>query len=565
MFRRRWVLSIVLAESLGLFCVDAAWAQLAPERLAAVREVITRGVTLSQRLPLPARHVRSGGARNLINLAERWDQIEPQLRRFPPKGLGLAQGAPTPHILAPGPVSNPSTDVIFSSFSGFTQNETSTARCGSNVVVGFNDSGSFLASFFASLSLGTGGLSFNGVARSTNVGCSYTDLGFLNPGPTVTDFLVGDPVVACGNASTFYYASIFSRATTSDISVSKSTDGGATWGDPVSAASKSSSTHLLEKAWMAVDPTNTSRLYVTYTDFDFSGTSAACGPDSRTAIELVRSTNGGATWSAPLVIKEVCGAAGVQGSQVVVGPGDEVYVAWETFAANFVTRELDATRSTDNGASVGSVVKVDDVTCVGSCGGLGPGDPGLLQGAFRVQELPSLAVDRSGLATNGNLYMAWNDARDLTVPDALSGTYGYADILVSRSTNGGASWSTPVRVNNNVEPLPSGLGTDQYQPGIAVDRSGKVEVCFYDRRRDPNNFLIDRFCARSTTAGATWSNTRVTSRNFAAVSGQDLLLDVVYMGDYDTVAADFTQLNAGFITSWGDNSAGNPDVQASKQ
>jgi len=558
MFGRRCVLSVVFAGGLGLICVGTEGAQLAPERLAAVRSVITRAVTLSSRLPLPARHVRSAGTRNLLNLAERWDQIESQVRRLPPKGLGLAERALTPHVLAPGPVSDPSTDVSFSSFSGFTQNETSAARCGSNVVVGFNDTGSFFETAF-----GSGGLSIAGVARSTNGGGAYTDLGFLNPGPTVTDLLLGDPAVACANASTFYYASIFLRLATSDISVSKSTDGGATWGDPVSVVGKSNATHFLEKPWMAVDPTNTTRLYVTYTDFE--GTSAACGSQPRTAIELVSSTNAGASWSAPVVVREVCGDASVQGSQVVVGPGGEVYVAWEAFASDFVTREIDIAKSTDNGGSFGSPVKVDDVTCVGSCGGLGPGDPGLLQGAFRVQELPSLAVDRSGLATNGNLYIAWNDARNLTVLDALSGTYGYADVLVSRSTNGGASWSAPVRVNNNVEPLSSGLGTDQYQPAIAVDKSGKVETCFYDRRRDPNNFLIERYCAGSTNAGVTWSNTRVTRKSFAAVPGQDLLVDPAYMGDYDTVAADFTLLNTGFITAWGDNSAGNPDVQAAKQ
>jgi hypothetical protein len=146
---------------------------------------------------------------------------------------------------------------------------------------------------------------------------------------------------------------------------------------------------------------------------------------------------------------------------------------------------------------------------------------------------------------------------------SLSTVYNYADVLVSRSMDGGANWSTPVRVNNNREPLPSGRGTDQYQPGIAVNnKNGKVGVCFYDRRMDPLNFLIDRVCATSTDAGASWANARQTRRNFAAVPAQDLLLPRVYMGDYDTLASDFTKLNAGFIGAFGDNSRGNPNVRA---
>ncbi len=569
----QWVGIMALVGYVAVFSAEAAWAQVAPARLAAITANLERAKAVSQRLPKLIRQRLSGGARNLINLAERFDQIEPRLRQAPPgrgrlgaqlRSPDFAEGAAGFRILAPGKVSDPSTDVFFffSRFSGFTQSETSSAWCGENVVIGFNDSGSFFESIST---LVPGGLSFIGVARSTDKGASFTDLGFLNPGATTTDFLVGDPVLACSSASTFYFASVFLRSSTSDISVSKSTDGGANWGDPVSAASKDLSTHFLDKPWMVVDPTNTSRLYVTYTDIDLSA--ALCGldvigdPIPRIAIELVRSTTGGATWGAPVVIVEVCGEESfVQGSQVAVGPVGEVYVAWEAFAADFFTREIDIRKSTDNGVTFGAVVKVDDVTCVGDCS--------FLQGAFSNFDFPSLAVDRSGLATNGNLYIAWNDARNLNVPDALSvitGTYGYADVLVSRSTDGGATWSAdPVRVNNNTEPLPSGLGTDQYQPGIAVDKSGRIGVCFYDRRNDPNNFLIDRFCASSTNAGVNWSNKKISKKNFAAITCQDFFLDCAYMGDYDGLASDFTKVNTGFIGAWGDNSLGNPDVKASR-
>lgn len=566
MVNRRRVRIILLVGGLGVLIAQTATAQVTPERLTAVGQMVERIKAFGQRLPAARRDALSSGALNLINLAERWDQIKPHLRQVTP-GLGrIGPGAPALNgheqaaaieILAPKQVSNLSADVLSSRLAGFTQSETSTAWCGNNVVVGFNNSGGLLGSLLSS-----GGISINGVSRSTNKGDSFTDLGFLNPGPVITDFLAGDPALGCSDANTFYYASIFQRATTSDISVSKSFDGGQTFGDPVPAVSKDSAIHFLEKAWIAVDPTSLSRIYVTYTDFDDSGN--LCGFDpvsglsvSRTAVELVRSTNGGTSWGTPVVIDEVCGDVIVQGSQVAVGPGGEVYVAWETVAADFVTREIDIRKSADNGTTFGALVKVDNVICAGTCR--------RFQGNFRSGfEFPTLAVDRSGKSTNGSVYIAWNDGRNLTVSDAVVESYGYADILASRSTDGGATWFAPVRVNNNPEPLSSGLGTDQYQPGIAVDKTGKIGICFYDRRRDPKNFLIDRECAFSTNAGTGWSNKRITKQSFPAVPGQDVMFDPLYMGDYDSLASDFTRTKSGFIGAWGDNSLGNPDVKAEK-
>ena len=104
-------------------------------------------------------------------------------------------------------VSNPGTDVAFSAFGGFTQSETSTARCGNNVVVGFNDSGSvFETPFFFT---GSGGQSFSGSSYSTDGGATFTDAGPVNPGPTTFNFLGGDPGLNCSDANTFYYTQIF--------------------------------------------------------------------------------------------------------------------------------------------------------------------------------------------------------------------------------------------------------------------------------------------------------------------------------------------------------------------
>ena len=152
----------------------------------------------------------------------------------------------------------------------------------------------------------------------------------------------------------------------------------------------------------------------------------------------------------------------------------------------------------------------------------------------------------------------------MTIPDAGSdtGVYGFADAMVIRSSDGGATWAAPVRVNDNIE---VGFGTDQYMPGVAVDLTGRVASCFYDRRRDPANFLIDRFCAVSTDRGHNWTNHRQTMRSFLPIHATDAFVNPVYMGDYDTLTGEFTLGLDGFVGAYSViGPIANPDVKSTR-
>jgi hypothetical protein len=556
----------VSAASL-LFSIYVAQAQTPPsqERLRAIQNMASLEQQKMGKLSPQVKKALSGSTMNFLQFASAQQRVQ---QSFGP-GTGQDQLARiqaalqtrtrfTSSIFSSGPipVSDPSTDFLFSLMAGFTQSETSTAWCGSGVVAGFNDSGSV----FEGLLFGPGGFSFSGAGASTDGGSSFRDIGYINPGSNVNNFLFGDPVVNCADANTFYYSQTGNSSTfdapTSVVFLSKSTDGGFTWQDPIPAVSKDFFSHVLDKDWSAVDAKSPKNIYVSYTDIDFNST--LCPIDVRLAIEVVHSTDAGATWSAPTVVDEVCNSAPdfpfLQGSQIVVDSHGRVFVEWERFSdPASSTRELRIARSTDYAVSFGPSSKVDNV--------FPTGDGFALQGNFRTMLTGSLAVDRSGTKTEGDLYVTWEDGRFRSRPDLESpfGLYRNANVVISRSSDGGSVWSAPVRVNNDPLESHAGFGIDHFQPGAAVDSTGTVGVCWYDRRDDPLNYEISRYCGVSrdhktgweSDHGAVWKNVRVDPRIWPPIHNTDVFIVDVYLGDYDTVATDTTQSSTGFQGAYG--------------
>lgn len=72
------------------------------------------------------------------------------------------------------------------------------------------------------------------------------------------------------------------------------------------------------------------------------------------------------------------------------------------------------------------------------------------------------------------------------------------DIVLTRSTDGGATWSPRVRVNQDP------AGADQHQPNVAVDEQGRVYVAWYDRRGSAYGNEVRPFAAVSVDGGATF-------------------------------------------------------------
>jgi hypothetical protein len=161
-----------------------------------------------------------------------------------------------------------------------------------------------------------------------------------------------------------------------------------------------------------------------------------------------------------------------------------------------------------------------------------------------------LAADSAKHGKKQNLYMAWADGRDNQQPDgtAFFGTYNFGDILLSRSTDGGLTWSPP----RAVSPTPrdfKGLGRDQFIPSIAVDRDGTIAVCYYDRRNDPKNNAFDRYCSISQDQGQSFHDVRQSPKSWMFAENWDRLS--FWLGDYDTVVAPSFDGGDGFFGAFG--------------
>src|SRR5439155_23619656 len=192
-------------------------------------------------------------------------------------------------------------------------------------------------------------------------------------------------------------------------------------------------------------------------------------------IELVRSTDGGTTWFPPTVVEPEDPPLLNQGAVPAVGPGGEVYVAWEqggrgTSGIGKATIQL--RKSIDQGATVPTKTRVAEFVETAF-------NPPL--GLFSILDFPSIAVDRSGGPHNGNVYVVFEEAdRDVR------------DIKLARSTTGGSSFDPAVRVNDDPP------GADQFFPWLAVDpTNGQISVISYDRRLRPGNILTDVFLTQS--------------------------------------------------------------------
>jgi hypothetical protein len=311
-----------------------------------------------------------------------------------------------------------------------------------------------------------------GYSYSTNEGITWSESNLIPIDPNHPTS--SDPVVVSDTAGNFYIATISITSTGNlDIVIFKSTDGGVTF--PLFYMAQGGAPNLEDKEWMVCDLTKgnspyKNSLYISWTRFVNGVTSN---------IFLTKSTNSGVNWSAPVQIST---SSNVQGSVPYIGPNGEINVVWVRYSVNdFI---VNYSKSTDGGTNFTTPIIISQ--------GTAPDIPISSSGI----SFPSIACDVSGGQRNGWLYTAFCDSRN-----------GDPDIFLSRSTNGGDNWSSPIRVNNDA----LGNGKLQCWSWITVNDSGKIAILFYDSRNTTNNTVVEAWLARSNDGGQTFINEKISS------------------------------------------------------
>jgi hypothetical protein len=333
--------------------------------------------------------------------------------------------------------------------------------------------GTTLVASFQTGRISPGGATAIGWATSSNGGTSWTH-GFL---PGLTTGNGGGPFNAASDPAVAYDARhgvwmisslpILNSGTTTAVVVNRSTDGGLTWSNPVDVGPAVNSS---DKNWIVCDSTSTSAFYGNcYVEWD--------NPDSGDEIMMSTSIDGGMTWGTATTTSNR--ADGI-GGQPLVQPNGTVVVPIETSGISAFT-------STNGGASWSAPVTVSNIQWHTDAGEIrsGPLPSAAIDGAGTVYVVWEDCRFRSKCSTNDLVYSTSTDgvhwtavARvpiDVTtstvdhfipgigIDPATSGAtahvaihyYYYSKSSCTKSTcqlyvgyisshNGGSTWNTPV-------------------------------------------------------------------------------------------------------------------------
>jgi hypothetical protein len=148
-----------------------------------------------------------------------------------------------------------------------------------------------------------------------------------------------------------------------------------------------------------------------------------------------------------------------------------------------------------------------------------------------------LAIDHSGGPTNNNIYMLAS-----VVPPGRSTT----DVMFARSTDDGATFSAPVKVNDD----PINPSKWHWFGTFSVAPNGRLDAVWYDTRNAANNTDSQLFYSFSTDAGVTWSPNVAVSNAFNPFEGYP---NQSKIGDYITIVSDETGGNVAYSATFNFN------------
>ena len=403
----------------------------------------------------------------------------------------------------------------------------------------------------------TGGARGLGTSVSTDGAASFSVL----PANQLPDFTqcvgnqlyerASDPWVSFGpNGDAHQISLSFNDTANLDnaILVSKSlaSSAGRQWSAPITLKRDTNPAVFNDKESITADQNDPNHVYAIWDRLVFPnertrGSSPLHTAAFRGPTWFSRTTNGGASWESARSIFDPGQNDQTIGNQIVaLGDGDLVNVM-TVFKNDNSKKMRGATiavlRSPDRGASWSGQINISRLGTVEVT------DPETGDPVRTGDIIPEIASDER--AGHDEVYVVWQDAR--------FNDFQRDQVAFSRSTDGGRTWSTPVRISNDNE-------TQAFTPAIRVDDDGNIGVTYYDfRNNDPRTAALetDVWFTRSTDGGQSWSEERVTPTPFDMRTAP--VARGYFVGDYEGLSA----LGTTFYPFWSESRSSGTDIVAS--